>query len=43
MAPNIVSAERHLDVEPRDFRLWVCLHEETHRVQFGGVPWLAGT
>ena len=19
---------------------WVCLHEETHRAQFGGVPWL---
>jgi coenzyme F420 biosynthesis associated uncharacterized protein len=42
VAPNIVAAERSLDVEPRDFRLWVCLHEETHRVQFGGVPWLAG-
>ncbi|HSN06423.1 MAG TPA: zinc-dependent metalloprotease [Candidatus Angelobacter sp.] len=42
VAPNIVAAERHLDVEPRDFRLWVCLHEETHRVQFGAVPWLAG-
>ncbi len=42
VAPNIVAAERHLDVEPRDFRLWVCLHEETHRVQFGGVPWLSG-
>jgi len=42
VAPNIVSAERQLDVEPRDFRLWVCLHEETHRVQFGAVPWLAG-
>jgi coenzyme F420 biosynthesis associated uncharacterized protein len=40
VVPNIVSAERHLDVEPRDFRLWVCLHEETHRAQFGGVPWL---
>jgi coenzyme F420 biosynthesis associated uncharacterized protein len=40
VAPNIVAAERHLDVEPRDFRLWVCLHEETHRAQFGGVPWL---
>jgi coenzyme F420 biosynthesis associated uncharacterized protein len=41
VAPNVVAAERHLDVEPRDFRLWVCLHEETHRVQFGGVPWLS--
>jgi len=41
VAPNIVAAERRLDVEPRDFRLWVCLHEETHRVQFGAVPWLA--
>jgi len=41
IAPNIVSAERELDVPPEDFRLWVCLHEETHRLQFGGVPWLA--
>ena len=42
VAPNIVAAERELDVPPQDFRLWVCLHEETHRLQFGGVPWLAG-
>ncbi len=40
VAPNIVSAERDMGVDPRDFRLWVCLHEETHRVQFGAVPWL---
>jgi len=40
VAPNIVSAEREMGVDPRDFRLWVCLHEETHRVQFGAVPWL---
>ncbi|ADG90139.1 zinc-dependent metalloprotease [Thermobispora bispora] len=40
VAPNIVHAERELGVNPRDFRLWVCLHEETHRVQFTGVPWL---
>jgi coenzyme F420 biosynthesis associated uncharacterized protein len=40
VAPNIVNAERELGVHPRDFRLWVCLHEETHRVQFTGVPWL---
>ncbi len=41
VAPTIVHVERTLDVPPADFRLWVCLHEETHRVQFGAVPWLA--
>ena len=40
VAPNIVHVERELDVDPHDFRLWVCLHEETHRVQFTAVPWL---
>jgi coenzyme F420 biosynthesis associated uncharacterized protein len=40
VAPNIVAIERELDVDPADFRLWVCLHEETHRVQFTAVPWL---
>ncbi|MGA0208323.1 MAG: zinc-dependent metalloprotease [Candidatus Nanopelagicales bacterium] len=40
VAPTIVDVERTLEVDSRDFRLWVCLHEETHRVQFGAVPWL---
>jgi coenzyme F420 biosynthesis associated uncharacterized protein len=40
IAPNIVEAERRLDADPRDFRLWVCLHEVTHRTQFTAVPWL---
>ena len=40
VAPNIVHVERELDVDPHDFRLWVCLHEETHRVQFTAVPWM---
>ena len=40
VAPNIVHVEGELDVDPTDFRLWVCLHEETHRVQFTAVPWL---
>src|SRR3954468_1430735 len=40
VAPNIVPAEREIDADPADFRLWVCLHEETHRVQFTAVPWM---
>jgi len=40
VAPNIVHAERELSVDEHDFRLWVCLHEETHRVQFTAVPWM---
>jgi coenzyme F420 biosynthesis associated uncharacterized protein len=40
VAPNIVMVERELDVNPHDFRTWVCLHEETHRTQFTSVPWL---
>ena len=41
VAPNVVHVERELEVDPHDFRLWVCLHEETHRVQFTAVPWLS--
>jgi len=40
VAPNIVHVERELGADPADFRLWVCLHEETHRVQFTAVPWM---
>ncbi len=40
VAPNVVHVERELDADPHDFRLWVCLHEETHRVQFTANPWL---
>jgi coenzyme F420 biosynthesis associated uncharacterized protein len=40
VAPNVVHVERELHVDPHDFRLWVCLHEETHRVQFTAVPWM---
>ncbi len=41
VAPNVVQVERELEVVPEHFRLWVCLHEETHRAQFGVAPWLA--
>ncbi len=39
-APTIVATERALHVDPHDFRLWVALHEVTHRTQFTAVPWL---
>lgn len=38
--PNVIAVERQLRVVPADFRLWVCLHEVTHRVQFTTNPWL---
>lgn len=39
--PNVIAVERQLRVAPADFRMWVCLHEVTHRVQFRANPWLA--
>lgn len=41
VAPNVLQAERALRVPVQDFRLWVCLHEQTHALQFGAAPWLA--
>jgi coenzyme F420 biosynthesis associated uncharacterized protein len=40
VAPNVLSAQRAMDVSAADFQLWVCLHESTHRLQFTAVPWL---
>jgi coenzyme F420 biosynthesis associated uncharacterized protein len=40
VAPNVLHTETELGVDSEDFRLWICLHEETHRVQFTAVPWL---
>ncbi|MGH2770936.1 MAG: zinc-dependent metalloprotease, partial [Actinomycetota bacterium] len=37
---NVVMMERRFDFAPRDFRLWVAIHELTHRAQFLGSPWL---
>jgi coenzyme F420 biosynthesis associated uncharacterized protein len=38
---NVLSLERRYAFPPREFRLWLALHEVTHRAQFTGVPWLA--
>jgi coenzyme F420 biosynthesis associated uncharacterized protein len=40
--PNVIAVERQLRIDPSDFRLWVCLHEVTHRVQFTANRWLSG-
>ncbi|MGH8928444.1 MAG: zinc-dependent metalloprotease [Acidimicrobiia bacterium] len=39
---NVLGLERHQQFKPADFRLWIALHEATHRAQFLGVPWLRG-
>jgi len=40
VGPNILSLEKRHSFPPGEFRLWVALHEVTHRTQFTGVPWL---
>src|SRR5207248_1587820 len=40
VGPNIISIEKRYGFPPREFRLWLALHEVTHRAQFTGVPWL---
>ena len=40
VGPNVVAAERRWKFRPEDFRLWIALHEVTHRTQFVAVPWL---
>jgi coenzyme F420 biosynthesis associated uncharacterized protein len=40
VGPNVLSLEKRFAFRPRDFRLWIALHEVTHRAQFAGVPWL---
>jgi len=40
VAPNIMAVAGELGVDREDFRRWVCMHEETHRVQFTANPWL---
>jgi coenzyme F420 biosynthesis associated uncharacterized protein len=40
VGPNILSLEKRYAFPPREFRLWLALHEVTHRAQFTGVPWM---
>lgn len=42
VGPNVVELETRHGFPPREFRLWLALHEVTHRCQFTAVPWLRG-
>jgi len=42
VTPNILALEKRYAFPPKEFRLWIALHECTHRAQFTGVPWLPG-
>jgi coenzyme F420 biosynthesis associated uncharacterized protein len=37
---NLSEASGKLEVDPGAFLLWVLVHEQTHSIQFGSVPWL---
>jgi coenzyme F420 biosynthesis associated uncharacterized protein len=40
VGPNVLSLEKRFAFPPREFRLWLALHEVTHRAQFTGIPWM---
>ncbi|MGH9110583.1 MAG: zinc-dependent metalloprotease [Acidimicrobiales bacterium] len=40
VGPNVVALETRYGFSPREFRLWLALHEVTHRCQFTALPWL---
>ncbi|MCX7621044.1 MAG: zinc-dependent metalloprotease [Acidimicrobiales bacterium] len=40
VGPNVLALEKLYAFPPEEFRLWLALHEVTHRAQFTGVPWL---
>lgn len=40
VGPNVLALEKKFAFPPREFRLWLSLHEVTHRAQFTGIPWM---
>ncbi len=40
VAPNVLALEHRYAFDPQQFRLWLALHEVTHRAQFTGVSWM---
>ena len=42
VVPNVMAIGATMPGDPADFRLWICVHEQTHALQFAAAPWLAG-
>ena len=42
VVPNLLATSERMGADRDDLLRWVTLHEVTHAVQFGGVPWLRG-
>jgi coenzyme F420 biosynthesis associated uncharacterized protein len=42
VGPNVEELEERFGFAPKEFRLWLALHEVTHRCQFTAVPWMRG-
>ena len=40
VAPNVLALENRYAFDPGQFRMWLALHEVTHRAQFTGVGWM---
>ncbi|MBM2812849.1 MAG: hypothetical protein HW416_3608 [Chloroflexi bacterium] len=40
--PNVTGVQQQLGLPPREFRVWLALHEATHAHEFEGHPWVRG-
>ena len=40
VGPNLIGLEDRYGFPAEEFRLWIAIHEVTHRAQFTGIPWL---
>jgi coenzyme F420 biosynthesis associated uncharacterized protein len=38
--PNIAEAQASLELDARQFRMWLALHEVTHQLEFAAIPWV---
>src|SRR2546421_11724404 len=38
--PNIAEMQGELELDPRQFWMWLALHEVTHQLEFACIPWV---